>query len=123
MLIGLVVVFAARNLDYFSVAAVSDGYPEDLRVASYINRRFPDRQVYVAAFPGQAFQKLAYFADVRRSAKIITNYHNDLLQSFRTDEKYVYVIAMPDNFGEKFHALDPKSRFVRFTTDYGLLFN
>jgi len=123
VLIGLVVVFAARNLDYFSVAAVSDGYPEDLRVASYINRRFPDRQVYVAAFPGQAFQKLAYFADVRRSAKIITNYHNDLLQSFRTDEKYVYVIAMPDNFGEKFHALDPKSRFVRFTIDYGLLFN
>lgn len=123
VVLGIVVAFAATNFGHFSKAAATDPGQEELRVASYINRRFPDRKVYVAAFPGQAFEKLAYFADPRRPARMVTNYHSELLQNFRRDEKYLYVIALPDDFGSKFHALDPASRFVRFSTGYGLLFN
>ncbi len=121
--LGAAVVFTSTNLDYFATAAGGDPGQEELRVASYINRRFPARAVYVAAFPGNAFERLAYFADPRRPGRMVTNYHSDLLDGFRRDEKYLYVIAMPDDFGAKFHAKDPASRFVRFTTGWGLLFN
>lgn len=121
--VAVLVLFASINLGRFTRATFDDSVPLELRLGETINSRFPNKKLYVAAFPGQAYEKLAYFANVRRRNRAVTTYHTDLLETFRADEDYLYVIAVPDEFGERFHALDPTARLVRVAPQYALLFN
>ena len=121
--VAVLLLFASLNLGRFTQATLGETVPLELSLGEMINSRFPDKKLYVAAFPGQAYEKLAYFANVRRRSRAVTTYHTDLLESFRADEDYLYVIALPDDFGERFHALDPSARLVRMTPHYALMFN
>lgn len=118
-----VTLFAALNLGHFVRGSWNERAPEELRLGEYLNSRFPHKKLYMAAFPGYAYAKLAHFAPVRREALTITGYHADLLERFDAREDYLYVIAMPDIFGPQFQALDPHGRLVRFSTQYALFFN
>ncbi|MFZ5787218.1 MAG: hypothetical protein ACOY3Y_12315, partial [Acidobacteriota bacterium] len=122
-LTAVLLLFASINLGRFTRATFDDSAPLEIRLGEMINSRFPDKKLYVAAFPGQAYEKLAYFADVRRGNRAVTTYHTDLLDTFRRDEDYLYVIAIPDDFGPRFHALDPSARLVRVSPQYALMFN
>ncbi len=121
--VAVLLLFASINLGRFTRATLGEAVPIELYLGEVLNSRFPNKKLYVASFPGQAYEKLAYFAKVRRRARAITTYHSDLLQSFRADEDYLYVIALPDDFGERFHALDPSARLVRVAPQYALMFN
>jgi hypothetical protein len=119
---AVLLLFASINLGRFTRATFDDSVPLEIRLGEMINCRFPDKKLYVASFPGQAYEKLAYFANVRRRNRAVTTYHTDLLETFRTDEDYLYVIAIPDDFGARFHSLDPSARLVRVAPQYALLF-
>lgn len=118
-----VALFAALNLGHFARGSLNEQAPEELRLGEYINSRFPHKTLYMAAFPGYAYAKLAYFGPVRRTGPIVTGYHSDLLEGFDAGEDYLYVIAMPDIFGPQFQALDPHGRLRRYSTQYALFFN
>lgn len=118
-----VLLFASCNLAHFDRGSRGETVPQELRLAEYVNSRFAHKKLYMAAFPGYAYNKLAYFADVRRTALAVTGYHSDLLEGFRADEDYLYIIAMPDDFGPRFAALDPRAKLVRFSPQYALVFN
>lgn len=121
--VAVLLAFASINLGRFTRATLGESVPVELYLGEMLNSRFPDKKLYLASFPGQAYEKLAYFANVRRRNRAITTYHSDLLQSFRADEDYLYLITLPDDFAERFHALDPSARLVRVAPQYAMMFN
>lgn len=111
------------GLEKFSRIAMTETVPDDMYLATWLNTRYPDRQLYLAGFPGHAYQKLAYFAPVRRTRPTISEYHADLLQKFNEKEKYVYVVIFPAAFEQRFRRLDPAGRFRVFRDELGLFLN
>jgi len=107
-----VALLAARNLTTFSRIASGESVPEDLYLADWVNTRYPDRALYVAAFPGYAYRKLSYFAPTRRRTPLVSNYHTESLQAFRADEKYLYLVAFPSEFRARFQKVDPDGRYI-----------
>jgi Dolichyl-phosphate-mannose-protein mannosyltransferase len=120
---GGLALFAAGNLNTFSIAALPEYSTVELLFASWINRRYPDRQLYIAAFPANAYEKIAYFATPRRKGKTIADYHDPLLQELNTDEKYVYIVLFADEFKARFQKVDPKGHFKVFAPGWGIFVN
>ncbi len=115
--------FVASNLLAFGAATRSESYYEGVRLARLINRDFPDRDVYVAAFPSFGFEKCYYFTPGKNARRVVTDYHKAFLETFNPDEKYLYVITIPKDFDEKFARLDPRGRIIRFSPNYSLFVN
>lgn len=111
------------NLDRFSKIAVGEFVPDDMFLASWMNTRYPDRTLYVAAFPGHAYEKLAYFVTPRRTAPTVSQYHADLLRDLNANERYVYVMIYPESFEQRFRRLDPKATFRLYRQDWGVFVN
>jgi hypothetical protein len=107
-----VAVVASANYGYFSKIAVTESAPTDLFLADWVNTRYPDRVLYVAAFPGHAYRKLAYWAPTRRKERTISDYHGELLHRFNTEEKYLYLVTFGSEFRERFTKMDPKGRYI-----------
>ncbi len=107
-----VAVVASANYGYFSKIAVTEGTPTDLFIADWVNTRYADRVLYVAAFPGHAYRKLAYWAPTRRRTQTISDYHGDLLRRFNTDERYLYLVTFGSEFRERFTKMDPRGRYI-----------
>ncbi len=107
-----VALVASANYGYFSKIAVTEGTPTDLFLADWVNTRYADRVLYVAAFPGHAYRKLAYWAPTRRTGKTISDYHSDLLRRFNTEEKYLYLVTFGSEFRERFTRIDPNGRYI-----------
>lgn len=121
---AILLTFAATNLEIFERAALlDDDFGEALRLCGALVRRYPDRMFYVAAEPVSAFAKIGYWADDRWRRMPRTDYHDPLLREMNTDEKYVYVVAYPDNFRERFLRRDPNGRFRKVSANYGVFLN
>jgi dolichyl-phosphate-mannose-protein mannosyltransferase len=116
-------VFVASNLLSFRAATRDEGDYEGLRLARLINRDFPDRDVYVAAFPSFGFARCYYFSPGKNARRVVSDYHKAFLEAFNPNEKYVYVITIPEDFDEKFARLDPRGRIIRFSPRYSLFVN
>ena len=54
---------------------------------------------------------------------IETGFHDNLLKKFNANEKYVYVIILPEPFRKRFEAADPKGRWTRFSNNCILFWN
>ncbi len=120
---GAVLLFAARNVTAFFAGTESELRPPEMLLATYVNSRYPNRKLYVAASPDHAFEKIAYFSEPRRRARAVTGYHRDLIERFRADEPYLYVVTFPRNFEKTFHALDPTARWREFLPGWGVFVN
>lgn len=107
-----VAVVASANYGYFSRVAVTEFIPTDLFLADWVNTRYADRVLYVAAFPGHAYRKLAYWAPTRRQTPTTSDYHGDVLRRFNTEEKYVYLVTFGPEFKERFTRRDPQGRYI-----------
>jgi hypothetical protein len=103
---------ASANYTYFSRIAMTESEPTDLFLGEWLNTRYADRVLYVAAFPGYAYRKLAYFAPTRRKGPTISDYHTELLQRFNTEEKYLYLVTLGGEFRARFSKMDPRGRYV-----------
>ena len=83
---------------------------EDVKVLRYIEEHYPQKKVYIAAFPTFALGRVYYFYNSQKET--ITNYHKELMESFNPNEDYLYIILFPDEFSSKFTALDPNGRLI-----------
>lgn len=120
---GGLVVFAALNQSYFSEAALPEYENMELLFANWINLRYPDRRCYVAAFPENAYAKIAYFAVDRRKDPIVCDYHDALLRRLDPSEKYVYIVLFADEFRARFQKADPNGHFKVFAPGWGIFLN
>ncbi|HEU5251579.1 MAG TPA: glycosyltransferase family 39 protein [Thermoanaerobaculia bacterium] len=121
---GCMLLFASVNVDRVAQARLGDRFSDDLRLARFIDQRYPARKLYVAAFPSYAFEKLYFFLKkpgIKR--RIQTSFHADLLRSFDRREKYVYAFTLPPAFSAQFLAADPAGKLYRFSIGYGLFAN
>ncbi len=122
---GLLLLFACRNQRQLAEAAIRDQPVGEVRLSHFLNQRFPDRPLYIAAFPGFGFDRIYYFAgkESRDRRKIQTEYHVNLLKKFNPDEKYVYVMIFAEHFEKSFRQADPRGRSFRFSPAYTVFAN
>jgi hypothetical protein len=120
---GVLTLFAGLNVRHFSKGTMAEFDPPEFQLAAYLNSHYPNRKLYVAAYPGNAYEKLAYFAVPRRGASALTGFHVDLIRDFRRDEPYLYVVLFAGEFEKKFRALDPSARWVEYAPGWGLFVN
>ena len=121
---GSLLVFASVNEDRLARARLVDRPSGDERLARFLDDRYPDRALSVAAFPTYAFEKMYFF--LKRPGlerQIHSAYHSDLLETFDRREKYVYVITFPEAFDEQFQEKDPAGKVFEFSPDYSVFAN
>lgn len=115
--------YSVSNISYFREAIKRETVNPDLDLSAYINRYFPGRNLYIAAYPGFGFEKTYYFAPGKNALRVITGYHSDLLAKFPIQEKYVYVILFPYDFNDKFREADPAGTIIPVSNQYSLFVN
>jgi hypothetical protein len=121
---GSLLLFASVNEDRLARARLVDRPSDDERLARFLDDRYPDRALNVAAFPAYAFEKTYLF--LKRPGlerPIHSGYHSDLLETFDRREKYVYVITFPEAFDEQFQEKDPAGKVLEFSPDYSVFAN
>lgn len=119
---GLLLLFAAVNVRRFTEAVTRDGANGDLRMVEMLQQRYRGRNLYVAAFPSFALDKLVYFRGGWKG-RVETDFHDKLLERFSTREKYVYVIILGGHFRSRFQEADPNGRFIDLSNGYSLFVN
>ena len=107
---------------YFLRAVLPEIDSEPLRLARFLDARFPDRPIYVAAYPSFAFEKIYRFA-ATRPRPVMSAYHSALLATLNPARRYVYVLTLPDSFAAAFAARDPQGRLLRFSPEYAVFAN
>lgn len=117
------IIYAFVNETYFLAATYNENYNSTLKVAGYINNRFPNRMVYSASYPGFIFDKIYYFSEGKNAKKIDVGYHLTYLKDFKYNEKYVYVITFPEEFDDDFISIDPNGKLIKFNNEYSLFVN
>jgi hypothetical protein len=120
---GFVFLVASCNERRFVEATLRDSPAAELRLSELINQRYPKRPLYIAAFRSFAFQKIFYFQDRSMGREVKSAKALKFLKRFRRDEKYVYVMILPDEFRERFEKADPTGRFFRFSSFYAVFAN
>jgi hypothetical protein len=118
-----VLAVAFEGIVYLERSALTESPASSLRLARFVNERFPDRPLYVAAFPSYAFEKVYHFAPNRRAKSVESGYHKDLLPKLDPTRPYVYVITIPNDFDGQFAARDPHGRIIRFSDEYSVFVN
>lgn len=122
---GLLLLFACRNEDHLSQAALRDIPRPELEIARLINQRFPKRPFYVAAFPGYGFDRIFYFAGPgsHDRPRVETEYHANMLPHLNPGEKYVYMMIFTDDFKDQFHEKDPNGKLYPLRNGISLFAN
>jgi hypothetical protein len=115
--------FVCTQTCYARRAMIPESDFDELRLARFVDEQFPDRPLYVAAFPTYAFERFYHFARVNRDRRVTTDYHATLLDSFDRRRKYVYVITLPAAFDAQFARRDPQGRFIHFSPQFSLFVN
>lgn len=123
IIIPVVFIYSLNNQRYFYKMTAKENDNANVRLTNFIITNYPDRNIYIAAFPGYNFERLFYFLKGNSNQKIFTEYHNHFLTNFNPKEKYIYVMIFPGYFEEKFQALDPKGKIIKFSNDYSLFAN
>ena len=124
LVILLLSIYIYNNQKYFIRSIKDDQNFEDFKIAEYILKNYPKRNIYVASFPGFGFEKLYYFySGGKVKNRISTAYHDYYLANFNPNEKYVYVIIFPNDFNSKFAALDHQGRIIEFGSVFSLFVN
>ena len=115
--------FAWTHVVYFLIAALPERNPEVLRLARFVNERYPDRPLHVAAFPGFAFDRIYHFVPGKRASAVVTEYHATLLPKVDPQSRYLYVYTLPHFFDDAFRRADPNGRVIRFSSEYSVFVN
>jgi hypothetical protein len=116
---GLIV----AQLLYFQSTTLPERGSTPLRLAAFIDERFPGRPLYVAAFPNFAFEKIYRFVPGRTASRVLSDYHVQLLRTLDPGERYVYLVTLPEDFDAAFERRDPRGRIIRFSPEYSLFVN
>lgn len=123
LIIMVIIIYGIKNQSYYLTSVKAEKYHPILYASDYVNKNFPARNVYVAAYPGYAFDKIYYFSRGKNAKSLHVEYHETLLGNFNRNEKYVYVVLFPDVFNDKFSHVDPDGRIINISESYSLFVN
>ena len=115
--------YSLENLSSFNRAARNEYNSQYVQLADIINNQYLGRHIHVASFPGFVFERVYFFKSSDKVLSIDTRYHDDYLNNFNRNEKYIYVMTMPEVFKEKFEQADQNGKYVNFSQDFGLFVN
>ena len=115
--------YARGNQMYFQKAVQTEKNNEELRLSEFINANYPNRHLFIASFPGFAFEKIYFLTPGKNAEEVTSDYHKSLLGKFESDIPYVYVITFPKSFDEAFIQKDPHGKLVKFSQNYDLFVN
>lgn len=119
----ILIVFGITNLRHLLLPLEKESVNESLYLSNFINAKYPGRRLHVASFPGYSFDSTYYFSEGRSATSVDVDYHGNYLNSFKRNEKYVYVMIYPTEFIPKFISIDPKGRIVYMTNSYAVFVN
>jgi hypothetical protein len=121
---GSLLLFASVNEDRLARARLVDRPSDDERLARFLDDRYPDRALSVAAFPTYAFEKMYFFLKRPGLERPIRSaYHSDLLETFDRRKNYLYIITFPEAFDEQFQEADPGGKVFEFSPEYSVFAN
>ena len=110
----LLVIYSANNLIYFSKAAEKDG-DVSVKLARYIERNFPNREVSIVAFPQYHVQKVFYFSQDNGLHNSVLDYPNNLLVNFDASKRYLYIVPeMHRGFENEIQSRDGRTQIMQF---------
>lgn len=118
-----IVIFGTINLTYFKRQVEGEDKNNDVALSKLIIEKYPNRNIYVATFPGFVFEKVFYFLDKPPRRKIRTDYHINFLNNFNKHEKYLYIIIFPESFNNEFREKDPSGTIIKYSGQYSLFIN
>jgi len=141
-IVPIIIISSINNQKSFLMQVESERNNSSLFLAKYLAQNYPNRNVYVAAFPGFALDKILYFAlktyypnnvlgafsenkilRKKYSPLIRTEYHATFLTEFNQNEKYLYVYIFPDSFDDQFLEKDKKGQIDKFSDDIHIFSN
>jgi hypothetical protein len=114
---------ATTQILYFAATTASENDATPLRLARFIDQRFPGRALYVAAFPSYAFERIYRFVPGHAGRSVKTEYHATLLRELDPSRPYAVLITIPKAFDEQFAARDRHGRILHLDADYSLFVN
>jgi hypothetical protein len=115
----LILFFVYANLQAYYQAIKPEVKNQKIpELAQLVRQKSQNRKIYVASFPGYAFEKFYYFASHGQPGNITTDYHKDLLENFSTQERYLYVVAMPKTFIKRFEEKDPQGKVIPHSEEH-----
>ncbi len=127
VLTSLTLVFCWQNYHRFQQAIAPELANQKLvklaKLVKHLAGPNSGKKIYVAAFPGYAFEKFYYFAASGQPGKIKTDYHKTFLNQFPSQENYLFILAMPKTFLPQFQAQDPQAKVIRHSNDHFLFYN
>lgn len=123
IILCLITIYSVNNQKYFQKSVSTEFYYESIFISDYINKHYPNRNIYIASYPGFGFDKVYYFSKGKNAKSVITDYHRIFMENFHPNEKYVYAIIFPDVFNSKFASLDSNGRIINISKGYSLFVN
>lgn len=109
----LILLFTMSGQKYFWKMTEGEKRFKELDLIEYLKNYYGDREIKVAAYPSNGFEKVYYFAG-SRNQKIKTDYHGVFLNKFNSNEKYIYLILFPQDFNREFAERDKNGSIIRF---------
>jgi hypothetical protein len=94
---------------------------ELLKLSNIINQSYPRRLVYVAAFPGHAFEKIYFFSRGKNALSVLTDYHANILKPIYHNKRHVTLLIFPKDFLQPFQEAYPNDKIVYTSADYAML--
>lgn len=122
---GILVIYSVNNYGYFLRSTLGDT-DSSVRLGNFLIKSFPDfldRKIYIAAFPSYHLKKVFHFFNKSNMKNAEVDYHEDVLEAFNVNEKYLYIILFPQVYGDSFIKKDNKGRLSYFSNDLGLFAN
>jgi len=107
------------NIAHFRTSTKNENTHRYFIITDYIRDHFPERNCYVAAFPGYAFDRFLYFTPGIQAKRVETHYHSVLIERLKSDkrykeEKYVYAILDGSSYASRFREADSNGRVIGF---------
>jgi hypothetical protein len=115
-------VYAGVNVHYAQTAQNSERMIEDTALIHHVNAYYPDRTVYIAAYPSFALGKFFPFFPQTTAPNIVTRYHKEYLRSKITGQ-YVIIMTLPQDFKKDFTDTYPEATYIPFSDKYGIMVN
>ena len=118
--IVIMLIYTYTNQNYFVRSTKDEINRSELQIGFFINSNFPNRNIYIAAYPGYVYDMIYYFIPGKNAKSIQTEYHDTYLKNFNREEKYLYIMTFPEEFASKFRSADPQGRIIDFPSGYSL---
>jgi hypothetical protein len=120
---SLLFCYVSANERHFAEALFRDRPSEEFLLTDLLLQRFGDRQLSIAGWPIHHIQKVLYFRDELKHRDIRPVFLRWAAQTLPRAERYACVVTLADRARKRFEAADPRGRFYRISSFYGIFAN